>query len=248
MALRKVGSFLFIAGAFIGLFYLIFFSSFFTITKVSLEKNGNAVSGSQLAPFLEKLKGKNILFLRSGPLVKELEQTFRNEILLASVRKSLPHRIIVKLEEYPAVMNLRILTPDATQKLVLNQIGYAIFENTEVKELPLLVLHTDKPYTPKSVVIPPEKLTPMVTAFSKFTELFGLKILQGEWKKIERELHLLTEKNFSVWLDLTGNTEEQLNKLKRALVKLDISREPLEYIDLRIAGADYEKVIFKRKR
>ncbi|MBI2638981.1 hypothetical protein HYW83_05325 [Candidatus Peregrinibacteria bacterium] len=247
--IRRLFGFFAIGAILIGLFYVIFFSSFFTITKVALEKNGSgAVSSTQLAPFLEKIKGKNLLFLQSNKLTKELEQTFRNEVLIANIKKSYPNRVIVKVEEYPAVLNFRVFVNDAVQKLVLNQIGYAIFENAELEGLPILMLRTDKAFQQKTVVIPPAKLTVIINAFSKFQELFGLKIVEGEWKKTERELHLKTEKNFFVWLDLTGDIEQQLGKLKRALKKLDIYRDSLEYIDLRIAGADYEKVIFKKKR
>lgn len=247
--IRRLFGFIVIGIILIGFFYLAFFSSFFTITKVLLEKDGSgAVSSTQLAPFLEKMKGKNLLFLQSDKLTKELEQTFRNEVLIAHVKKSYPNRVIVKIEEYPAVLNFRVFVNDTVQKLVLNQIGYVIFENAELKELPILTLRADKIFPQKTVIIPAEKLIQIMTAFAKFQELFGLKILEGEWKKTERELHLKTEKNFFVWLDLTGDIEQQLGKLKRTLPKLDIYREPLEYIDLRIAGADYEKVIFKRKR
>lgn len=247
--IRRLFGFIVIGIILIGFFYLAFFSSFFTITKVLLEKDGSgAVSSTRLAPFLEKMKGKNLLFLQSDKLTKELEQTFRNEVLIAYVKKSYPNRVIVKIEEYPAVLNFRVFVNDTVQKLVLNQIGYAIFENTELKELPILTLRADKTFPQKTVIIPPEKFIQIITAFAKFQELFGLKILEGEWKKTERELHFKTEKNFFVWLDLTGDIEQQLGKLKRTLPKLDIYREPLEYIDLRIAGADYEKVIFKRKR
>jgi len=41
--------------------------------------------------------------------------------------------------------------------------------------------------------------------------------------------------------------EDQLKKLKKILVKLDIYKENLLYIDLRIAGANGDKIIYKRK-
>jgi len=42
-------------------------------------------------------------------------------------------------------------------------------------------------------------------------------------------------------------SENQLKKLKKSLVKLDIFNEPLEYIDLRIAGGNGDKIIYKRR-
>ena len=246
-ALRRAGFFIIAGGIFAGLVYVVFFSSFFAIAKVSVEKNGNAVSGSALSPFLEKLKGKNILFMRTSPLVREIEQIFRNEVLLVEIKKSLPKRVTVKIEEYPAVLNLRVKTPEKEQKFVINQIGYAIFENAEQKEVPVLFLQSEKQFAVKTLAIEPKKLDPMVRAFTQFTALFGMKVPEGEWKKTQRELHLKTEKGFFVWIDLTADIDRQLLKLKRALTKLDIYNEPLAYIDLRIAGADSEKVIFKRK-
>lgn len=231
-----------------GFFYVAFFSSFFNITKITLEKQGNAVSTSALAPFLDRLKGKNLLFLQTSELEREIEQTFKNEIFIVKLKKSYPHRIIVRAQEYPAVLNLRIASSDGTSKIfVLNQIGVSILENAEEKELPLLVWRTAKKMDGRGIIIEPEKLTLITEGFIKFQEFFRMKVREGEWKKTERELHLRTERNFAVWLDLTQNIEKQLKKLKRSLAKLDIYHEPLEYIDLRISGGENEKVIFKRK-
>lgn len=235
------------AGIFVGMFYVTFFSSFFTTDKISVDKKGNAVAINSLMPFLDTLKGKNIIFTNTAKLENELEQTFKNEILLVKINKSYPSKLSVKVEEYPASINLRVITPEKNQKFVLNQIGYAIWENMEQKELPVLILKTDKPFKGRGILIDKEKLTPILDIYRRFTEIFGMKIVEGEWIKTARELHLKTEKNFTLWFDLTANTDKQLSKLKRSLPKLDIYREPLEYIDLRIAGTDSEKVIFKRR-
>lgn len=246
--IRKIFPFLMVCILAFGLFYLTLFSKFFTVTKITLEKNGDAVTSTSLAPFLDKLKGKNILFLSTESLTKELEQTFRNEILLVRIKKSYPNNLIVKVEEYPAVLNLKVIAPDATQKFVLNQIGYTIFENREEKNLPFLTVKLTKGFKGKTIVIERKKLEPVLEAFRRFTELFGIKVTEGEWKKVERELHLKTEKNFTLWLYLGSPINEQLSKLKRALPKLDIYHEPLEYIDLRIPGGENEKVIYKKRR
>lgn len=246
--LRKFIILIAIAGGIIASIYIVFFSNFFTITKVTIEKTGNAISSAQLAPFLDKLKGKNLLFMRTDALTKEIEQTFKNEILFVRIRSSYPNRIIVRVEEYPAILNVRVRTENKIQNFVINQLGYAIFENAEQKDTPLLIMQTQKPLSAKSIIIENQKLSPILEAYRLFTDLFDMKIIEGEWRHVERELHLKTEKNFYVWIDLTAPIETQFSKLKRALVKLDIYREPLEYIDLRIAGGENEKVIFKRKR
>lgn len=235
------------AGLILGFSYTALFSDFFIINKIHLEKNGNAIAGNRLVPFLDDLKGKNILFLNTEELTAELEQTFKNELILARIKKSYPKKIVVTMEEYPAAFNLAVVTPEKTQKFVLNEIGFAILENTELKELPVLTVRLPKPFPSKSTLIQKEKIAPMIRAFQQFREMFGMKTPSGEWKKTERELHVKTERNFTVWFDLTQDIDAQLLKLKRALPKLDIYHEPLEYIDLRIAGSGSEKVVFKKK-
>lgn len=245
--LRRTVFFILITGIVLGLIYVVFLSSFFTATKISIDKNGNAVATNLLEPFLNRLKGKNLLFLNTSSVIAELEQTFRNEILMVKIKKSYPHQIVVQIIEYPAIVNFKVITRDITQKFVVNQIGFAILENTEIKNLPNLVLFSDKPMRARTMVIDQSKLTMIADAFKQFTDTFGIKIIEGEWKKTERELRLKTEKNFTVWLDLTAEISQQILKLKRALSRLDIYREPIEYIDLRISSGDNEKVIFKRR-
>ncbi|MBI5413251.1 hypothetical protein HZA42_02790 [Candidatus Peregrinibacteria bacterium] len=246
--LRSLFGIILLGGVILGIAYTVFFSSFFTVTKVALEKNGNAVAGSSIEPFLDKIRGKNLLFLNPDILAREIEQTFKNEVLLVRVGKSYSHKAVVKVEEYPAIFNFIVLTPEKNQKFVLNQIGYSILENTAIKDIPNLTLRTNKPFPGKGVLIEKAKMEPIASSFRNFKNIFGMKILEGEWLKVERELHLKTERNFEIWIDLTANVDQQLLKLKRALPKLDIYHEPLEYIDLRIAGGENEKVIFKRRK
>lgn len=247
IVVRKLLYFIVIAGLAVGLFYVTFFSSFFDITGINLEKEGNAVANGSLSPFLDKLRGKNLLFVQTEKLTRELEQTFKNEILFVKITKSYPHKLIVTVTEYPAILNLRVSVEGKIQKLVVNQIGYAINENAEQKEVPILTMISAKPFANHTIVMDRDHLAAIADTYRHFTEIFGMKIVQGVWLKTERELHLTTEKNFTLWIDLTANIDEQLAKLKRALPKLDIYHEPLSYIDLRIAGAESEKVIFKRR-
>ena len=64
-------------------------------------------------------------------------------------------------------------------------------------------------------MIKQEKFTPILEAMKRFTEVFGLKIAEGEWKSSERELRFKTEKNFEVWIDLTADINGQILKLKK---------------------------------
>ena len=92
-----------------------------------------------------------------------------------------------------------------------------------------------------------ERLTYALQSINLFEEKFGIRILNALIKVKEREVDLYTEKGYFVMIDMEKDLNTQIDKLKRALSKLDIYKEPLQYIDLRISGTENEKVIYKRK-
>lgn len=97
-------------------------------------------------------------------------------------------------------------------------------------------------------ILSQENLTYILKAGAYYEEKFGMHILETQFLLEARELHLKTEKYFTLWLDTQIPFERQFLKLKKAMATLDIYKTPLEYIDLRITGTTGEKVIFKRKK
>ena len=238
------------AGLFLGSVYLIFFSSFFTVTNVSVEAHTTSIPTTALSPFLNRMKGRNLLFLRTEALTRDIEKKFKHEVLLARVEKKFPRSVSLVIKEHPVVLNVRVITGDTVQTLSTNSIGYAVETVTPNDMLPTLIIRNPKNpeiYVTNSYILEAETLNKFTTGFTKFAALFDLGIEFGEWIVRAREFHIKTDKGFVVWLDLTQDIEAQLEKLKRALVTLDIYNEPLEYIDLRIAGGESEKLIFKRR-
>jgi len=237
------------AGIVVSSIYIIFFSSYLTVSEVTVEANKTNIPLTSLSPFLNRLKGRNILFLRTEALTLDIEKQFKQEILLARVKKKLPRTVSLVIEEHPLVLNMHIIIGNETKDLIVNKIGYAIPREEPDSLLPTLVVRNPKnpdTYKTNSYVIDQELLNKTTEAFTMFYQLFDIGIDSGEWIERARELHLKTSNGFIVYIDLQQNIEAQLSKLKRALVKLDIYKDPLEYIDLRIAGGESEKVIFKR--
>jgi hypothetical protein len=133
-------------------------------------------------------------------------------------------------------------------KFLVNSAGFLADENTENPDLPYIKTQSESAFSVHSTVISQDRLDYILKAIGLFQEKFSLKILDAEYMAREREIHLLTEKNFMVWIDMEKDLNAQLNKLKKSLPKLNIYNTPLEYIDLRISGTDNEKVIFKRRK
>lgn len=94
-------------------------------------------------------------------------------------------------------------------------------------------------------LIPAETLTVLLDTAKSFEGKFNMQVIEIQYLKRAREIHLYTERSFYVWIDMTQDIATQLTKLKKALTELNIYEAPLEYIDLRISGQNGEKVIYK---
>lgn len=233
---------------FLSLIYLVFFSNYFTIREIkNLNKElGNEVLASQIEDSISSSIGKNIIFTDTEELAAKILDQFP-ELEKLEVQKNYPDKIEIDFTEYALVANVINESSEIKKSYIINSIGYAIKEDFENPTLPYIRIISDEPVNIEKPVIEASKLRYILETTIYFEDKFGMKITELEYKAIPRELHLLTEKNFYIWLDIQKPADEQLKKLKKALVKLDIYNDNLEYIDLRIAGNNGDKIIYKRR-
>lgn len=239
--------------------YALFFSNYFIIKKYSIDddllENGE---NEKLNQVLDTSIGKNLVTFNDETIRQQI-LTEHPEIKNLKIKKIFPSSLEIIIEKYPVTANIINSVNGIQKKFLVNSQGLVIEENNENPDLPYIKLDTEKylklnePFLNDSKRST-ERLTYSIKAINLFEEKFGIRILYAVLKTRERELHLYTEKYFYVMLDMekgAPNTEqgllEQIQKLKKALSKLDIYNSPLVYIDLRISGTDTEKVIFKRK-
>ncbi|MBI2463983.1 FtsQ-type POTRA domain-containing protein [Candidatus Peregrinibacteria bacterium] len=234
-----------LAGTFMAI-YGIFFSSWFNIKTITI-KNENAAMNDSSAyeNTLVSVKNKNLLFVRTEVIKAKIMEQYP-ELKNIEIKKILPDQLKITIEGYEIVANLINTFENYEKKFELNATGYLVMEDIENPELPYIMITTEKALSLKTQVIKPDKLIFTLDAIKKFEEMFKMVILDAKYMEVEREVHLRTEKHFVVWLDMEKDLDEQLNKLKKAIPKLDIFSTPLEYIDLRIAGTNNDKLIFKR--
>ena len=100
-------------------------------------------------------------------------------------------------------------------------------------------------WTLNKALLSPETLQVLLKAKSDMEAKFNIQVLEVYYLKRAREVHLFTERNFFVWIDLTQDLTLQFNKLKKAMTEINLYEDPLSYIDLRISGQNGEKVIYK---
>ncbi len=228
--------------------YGIFFSNYFKITEIRVadELLENEILGEEIKSTINATLGKNLIFHNTENLRMKILDSFP-EIEQVTVEKDYPNKIIIQFAEYPLVANIINESYTMKKNYIVNSIGYAIKEDLEGPNLPYIRISSEEPLNPETPIIEANKLRYILETIIYFEDKFGMRVVEVVYKKTPREIHLLTEKNFYIWLDMQLPADEQLKKLKKALVKLDIYNENLEYIDLRIAGGNGDKIIYKRR-
>ncbi len=237
----------------IGATYILFFSEIFIIYDFTIyDEETEITSNLFLNNLISKaLLNQNLILYNEKNLSKLIIQS-DPRYKIADIKKIYPHSIEINLEKYPVIANLveNIQDPDGLRiekKFGININGMLITENDEDPNLPYIRLESNKPLKLNEFPINKEKLDYIIKLVNLFEEKFGLKVIEIKYLKVAKEVHLKTERDFDVWFDMSKDMLIQVDKLKRALPKLDIYNLPIQYIDLRITSANAEKVIYKLK-
>jgi len=236
-----------ILGVGISITYNLFLSNRLNLTTITVFEDQQPLEVHPALAILDGLKGSNILLINTFKLEQELQESYPYYAKL-NLKKDLPETLVVQLETHPLVANLIAELPDGTeQPLLLNAAG-AITQPEEDSitiDLPTIVIEVDQKLIEGEGIITPEHLAFMLDAIQAYQDKFSMAVLNTRYYPIARETHLVTERNFEVWLSFGQSLDEQINKLKQALPRLNIYDLPLEYIDLRISGINGEKVIYR---
>jgi hypothetical protein len=228
--------------------YAIFFSSYFKIKEIKFSEDSfsNTSLTEEIQSNFEELMGKNLLFVELDSFKEIIVNKFP-KIEEVNIEKDYPDQISVSFQEFKSAANIINVTNNIKKSYIINEIGFVIKEDFENPALPYIKIESDDPINLNNSIINKSNLSYLLEAKESFESKFEMKITEVIYKPTPREVHLLTEKEFYIWLDIQNPYEEQLKKLKKILVKLDIYTEQLEYIDLRIAGNNGDKIIYKRK-
>ena len=190
---------------------------------------------------------KSIFWLDLSEIAKKaLSQS--PQLQTVKVTKEYPDTISIEFSKYPLAANIINKSSNLKKTYLVNSLGFAVKEDFEKTDLPYITIESDEPINPKNAVIEKTKLKYILDSIVYFEDKFGMKVKEVLYKPIAREIHILTDHDFYLWLDIQRPFEDQLKKLKKIIVKLDIYKESLQYIDLRIAENSGDKIIYKRKR
>lgn len=228
--------------------YWLYFSSYFNISEVKMTERDITQEelGGKIQEKLQEEIGKNLFTLDTEKISSETKRSFP-EIETIEINKNYPNTLEVQFNQYPLVANVIHESTSIKKNYIVNSIGYIMKEDLENPNLPYIFMKDEEPANPELQLIKANNLVYILESKIYFEDKFGMGIKSIEYLKIPREIHLMTTRDFEIWLDIQVPSEQQLKKLKKALIKLDIYNENLEYIDLRIAGANGDKIIYRRK-
>lgn len=225
---------------------LIYFSNFFSITSVVVERTDISTNIVPLQQALQSQLGKNIFLISEEEIEYMLQKQFP-EMKEIKIIKLLPRTLKVKVLEYSFIARIRVI--DTKEEKLLNEIGMIRDIKTNDNNLPLieyrnkydiqedkmlLLLSPVLAFQDRNIIMSEAELKTILNAKALFEKQFGMKISLIQYFPLEREIHLKTERNFFLWLDLTDNIDEQLMKLQSALQDFNIYKVDLSYIDLRV--------------
>lgn len=232
--------------AFLIFLYLIVFTAFFEIQEWKVYGDDVIKENSKFEEFLAVHKGKNLFLLNAGEIEKNIHEQYP-EIENLRIKKSFPHTLVMEYENFPEVANVYNYFEESQKKFIINRIGLIVQQDFENQNLPYIKLKTDKVLELGDYGIPREKLEYILDAIYSYEELFGMQVVDAEYLAKEREVHLKTERDFEIWLDMGLTLQEQYSKLKAVLPELNIYTDSIAYIDLRISSVKGDRVIYKRR-
>lgn len=227
---------------------MLFFSRFFDVDAVLVERTDLMTNTAPIQTFINSFRGKNIILLNAQELEYELSKMFP-ELKTVEVSRLLPRTLKVKVVEYPTIARIRGF--GQTKEMYLSEIGMVRDIPTKNEKLPLIEYKTVydlkdaklltllSPYLAlqdRNQIMRAEELQDMLAAKDTFEKEFGLPVASIRYYPLEREIHLLTQKGFSLWLDLTEEMNQQFEKLRQALQDFNIYKIELAYVDLRISN------------
>ncbi len=217
------------------------FAGYFDVTKVSILRSSLDLPLAEIETIVrDAALGQSIWQIDVTQISKAVRQA-RPDIAEVRVTKDYPNTITVEVFKYPIIAELRI----GTERIYINEQGYRVVGDSPTRDVLSLTLGETIDLTDPTIRLVAEQHLAAIRESSFYFEAISdLNIISIKYYPIAREAHLLTDKNYVIWLDLTTDTRAQLDKLTTAGSQLDLTSGKYEYIDLRIK----DKIFYKPKR
>jgi cell division septal protein FtsQ len=234
--------------------YILFFSPFLEIKKISLEGVAeleyedvyNKVSESFSGKYFYFIPKNNLILISRNRMRKELSDSFK-KISKVEIEKIFPDGIAVKIVERKALL----VWCSAGPCYIIDENGYAYtwtdFESDEVKQNNLLniVDNSGKPVAIGEKVLDEEYMEFVMALEDKLNGETGIKINNKYHvgSRIAEEVRVRVEEGWEIFFSTSLPMENSIQTFKTFLEKemTNKDKSKLEYIDLRAENKVYYK-------
>jgi hypothetical protein len=231
---------------FIGTAYVTFFTELFYIKKIQIFEGDLESTNLQIRKITEPLRNRNIFLFNKEDLSSTIQDRVANLTEL-TVTRQVPDTVIIKYKKFQDVANINNLIGQfkVRKSFVMNEAGILTEQDKISTTLPSIVIETEKAFTLGEQIIKSEEIKYILDTKKYFEDKFNLKATEIKYLPNPKELRILTERNFTIWIDMLAPYQDQLNKLKNAVPKINVYEGQLEYVDLRIQSAEGQKIIYR---
>jgi hypothetical protein len=213
---------------------------YFHLKKISVVRDNPNLDVVQIEKSLEEFYGKNILFLQHKSIREKLSTDFP-EFRDISVHENWPSEVELHVIISPPKFNL--LNTESANFSVISEDGVILQEEPD-EDLPILkVFQYEKPILVRQKFLEKEDLDRIVQAEHILQEEIKLPLNASHLYWTARELHLISQSDMAIWIDLAQPVEPQMRKLELSANEIGLYSNSFEHIDLRIP----KQIFWKRK-
>lgn len=252
-------SYLLLIVLFFGLIFVFFFTSFFVIENISLERENLRVDTGKVIDSLKDYRYRNILLVSTAKIESKIQADFP-EYKTVEVRRILPNTLTIQVKNFDIIAQVKVfIKPQLKisevdvktleikpyeQILVLNSEGIVEQSNEAYASLPILEISQiqEVPLVQGDRLLEKKYLELILEAQKMLWEQVGIESKTLKYFSDAKEVHLITNQNYEIWVDFKTPISEQIDKLKK--ISNDVNwkeNPPVEHIDLRVKN----RIIYK---
>ncbi len=216
------------------------FSPYFNLKKISFTAGNPTLNIDKVEKEMEEFYGKNLLFISHTEISNLLKQKFP-EFRDVSIKEKWPSEIELKITISPPLAN--ILDTQTADFWVVSEDGI-ILDHQANESLPIIKMEeNEKPLAIQQKLMDGTKLKAILDAKWQEEKEVGLKIKEMDLFFLAEEVHLITNDEISIWIDLNQDVKSQIHKLALGAKKIGLenSKNKFEHIDLRIPNQIFWK-------
>ena len=224
------------------IFYVVFISSLFQISKTDVQGPNNALSQSlskEVNNYLNsRLLAKNWLFLNQQDLKGYLQKTFTGQETITVSKKFPNHLSVITDEQKPG-----LVWKTGSRSYILSTSGRVIAEQqkTDNSALPQVIDSTNLPVEVGSRVAARDFVN-FITKVQDFMKSNKLSIEKIYVLDTTSEVYVKTQNGYDIKFSTNQNPDAATRALKATLDLLaQQNKKPASYIDLRVEGRAFYK-------